>query len=114
VYVDLGKGELSPAMMDFRWSYQVALPESETLGARYHNVHNFCRDLSLCPRKHSGSHGGQWWNVFCFAKEDDAKNSRTNSAVKNSIRRKAGRAGTRRAGRVHAESPNGLPDQVRQ
>jgi hypothetical protein len=37
-------------MMDFRWPYQVALPESETLGARCHNVHNFCRDLSLYRR----------------------------------------------------------------
>jgi hypothetical protein len=29
--------------------------------------------LSLCPRRHSFSSHGEWWNVFCFAKEEDAK-----------------------------------------
>ena len=44
-----------------------------SLGPRNHVVHDFCRDLSLCRRGHRVTHGGQRWNVFCFAKEDDAK-----------------------------------------
>ena len=67
------KGELSSAMMDVRWPYQVALPETEATGPLYHIVHGFCRDLSLCPRKHSVTSGGQSLKVFCFATEEDAK-----------------------------------------
>jgi len=67
------KGELSSAMVDVGWPHQVALPESETLGYRYRFVHEFCRDLSLCPRGHSVYHADQWWRVYCFKEAADAE-----------------------------------------
>jgi hypothetical protein len=67
------KGELSSVMVDIRWPHQVALPERETLGWRYRFVHEFCRELSLCPRGHTVVYGGEYWNVFCFKEEADAE-----------------------------------------
>jgi hypothetical protein len=70
------KGELSPAMIDSGWHYQVALPASVSQGSGYHIVHEFCRDLSLCSRGHTVVHDGEWFNVYCFAKKTDAEKFR--------------------------------------
>jgi hypothetical protein len=47
------KGELSSRMMDREWPHQVPLPADEVMGDKYRVTHEFCRDLSLCPRGHS-------------------------------------------------------------
>lgn len=46
------KGELSSAMIDHGWPYQVALEARLSTGDHYFTVHYFCQDLSLCPRGH--------------------------------------------------------------
>jgi hypothetical protein len=43
------KGELSSAMVDHGWPFQVALEARLSMGERYYTVHFFCDDLSLCP-----------------------------------------------------------------
>lgn len=67
------KGELSPAMVDRGWPYQVALPARVSQGGGYQAICAFCNDLSLCPRGHSVFHDGQWFNVYCFAERADAE-----------------------------------------
>ena len=67
------KGELSPAGIDRGWPHQVALPASASLGGGYKAIHEFCKDLTLCPRGHSVAHDGQWFNVYCFAEAADAE-----------------------------------------
>jgi len=66
------KGELSPAGIDRGWPHQVALPASTSLGGGYKAIHEFCNDLSLCPRGHSVNHEGRWYHVYCFAQAADA------------------------------------------
>ena len=67
------KGELSPAAIDREWPHQVALPQSACKGGGYKTIHAFCETLSLCPRGHAVFHEGQWFNVYCFAKPEDAE-----------------------------------------
>lgn len=61
------KGELSPAAIDREWPHQVALPACASRGGGYKTIHEFCKDLTLCPRGHSVAHKGRWYNVYCFA-----------------------------------------------
>jgi hypothetical protein len=70
------KGELSPAGIDRGWPHQVALPASASQGCGYRAIHEFCEQLSLCPRGHSVAHNGQWFNVYCFADAADAEKFR--------------------------------------
>jgi hypothetical protein len=67
------KGELSAAMVDRDWPHQVALPASASANGGYQVIHALCKDLSLCPRGHSVVHEGEWFNVYCFAKLEDAE-----------------------------------------
>jgi hypothetical protein len=53
------KGELSPAMVDRGWPYQVALSADACKGGAYKAIHAFCTGLSLCPRGHSVFHEGE-------------------------------------------------------
>jgi hypothetical protein len=66
------KGELSSAAIDREWPHQVVLPAR--LGQRdcYREMHEFCRDLTLCTRGHSLYHDNQWFQVYCFREEADA------------------------------------------
>jgi hypothetical protein len=66
------KGELSPASVDRGWPYQVALPASVSLNGGYKIIHEFCKDLSLCPRGHSVFRE-EWFNVYCFAQPEHAE-----------------------------------------
>jgi hypothetical protein len=66
------KGELSPAGIDRGWPYQVALPAAASLNDGYKAMHKFCEDLSLCSRGHAIFHGGEWFNVYCFAEQEHA------------------------------------------
>jgi hypothetical protein len=67
------KGELSPAAVDRGWPHQVALPACASRGGGYDAIHEFCKDLTLCPRGHSVAHNGRWYNVYCFANAADAE-----------------------------------------
>ena len=67
------KGELSPTKIDRGGPHQVALPASASLNGGHKNIHEFCKDLSLCPRGHSVFHDGQWFNVYCFSEVADAQ-----------------------------------------
>jgi hypothetical protein len=60
------KGELSPAMVDRDWPHQVAVPAEQCLGPSTAVIHEFCKDLSLCPRGHSVMWEDKWYQVFCF------------------------------------------------
>ncbi|MGA8614369.1 MAG: hypothetical protein WB760_22385 [Xanthobacteraceae bacterium] len=66
------KGELSGASIDQGWPHQVALPASASKGGGYKTIHDFCKNLSVCPRGHSLFHEGEWFQIYCFAKPDDA------------------------------------------
>ncbi len=67
------KGELSSAQMDRNWPYQIAVPEHVTAGANIWAVHQLCKELEACPRRHAVVREGVWYNVFCFAKPDQAE-----------------------------------------
>ena len=67
------KGELSPAGIDRGWPHQVALRASACEGGGYKVIHDFCKDLSLCPRGHSVIYEGAWFHVYCFAEASDAE-----------------------------------------
>jgi hypothetical protein len=67
------KGELSPAAVDRGWPHQVALPASASENGGYKTIHDFCMDLSLCPRGHCVRHDEQWFNVYCFVAAADAE-----------------------------------------
>jgi hypothetical protein len=66
------KGELSASAIDREWPHQVVLPAR--LGQRddYNEIHEFCRDLTLCTRGHSLYHDEQWFHVYCFKEAADA------------------------------------------
>jgi len=61
------KGELSAKMIDRDWPQQVALPADQLIGENYLITHEFCRELSLCPRTHTVRRGNTTYTVFCFA-----------------------------------------------
>jgi hypothetical protein len=66
------KGELSPAAIDRDWPHQVVLPARACEGGRYAAIHEFCKDLTLCPRGHS-VYDGEWFHVYCFQKQEHAE-----------------------------------------
>ena len=48
------KGELSPAGIDRGWPHQVVLPARfSQRGNGYQEIHEFCKDLSICSRGHA-------------------------------------------------------------
>ena len=49
------------------------LPADDVGGQNYNVVHQFCADLSLCPRRHSIRRDDKWHHVFCFAVKADAE-----------------------------------------
>jgi hypothetical protein len=69
----LRNGELSKYQLDGNWPYQVAIAEAVTIGKANDVVREFCKDLSLAPRSHTFRRDDQWFNVWCFAEEADAK-----------------------------------------
>ena len=66
------KGELSPAAVDQGWPHQVALPARFCERGGYQEIHDFCKDLTLCNRGHSVFHDKEWFHVYCFADPADA------------------------------------------
>lgn len=66
------KGELSPAGIDRGWPYQIALPARFCERGGYQEIHEFCKDLSLCSRGHA-VFDKEWFNVYCFARPEDAE-----------------------------------------
>lgn len=66
------KGELSPAAIDRGWPYQIVLPARFCEGGGYKEIHEFCKGMTLCSRGHAVYDNGEWFHVYCFAKEADA------------------------------------------
>lgn len=66
------KGELSPAGIDRGWPHQVALPARFCERGGYDEIHEFCRNLSLCNRGHSVFEK-EWFHVYCFAEPEHAE-----------------------------------------
>ena len=60
------KGELSPADIDRGWPYQMVLSARACEGNGYNEIHEFCKDLSLCDRGHGVCDKDEWFNVYCF------------------------------------------------
>jgi hypothetical protein len=58
------RGELSPASIDSGWPHQVVLPARFCEPGGYKEIHQFCADLTLCPRGHLLYHDGQWFHVY--------------------------------------------------
>ena len=66
------KGELSPAAIDRAWPHQVVLPASASRNGGYKVIHEFCKELTLCPRGHS-VFCDEWFDVYCFAEREHAE-----------------------------------------
>jgi hypothetical protein len=65
------KGELSSAAIDHSWPHQVVLPARMCERGGYNEIHEFCRDLTLCSRGHALYNDGQWFHVYCFKEVAD-------------------------------------------
>ena len=66
------KGELSPAGIDRDWPPQVVLPARFCERGGYNEIHDFCKELTLCTRGHAVFHDREWFHVYCFEKLEDA------------------------------------------
>ena len=99
------KGELSPASIDRGWPHQVVLPASACEQGGYKEIHEFCKNLSICSRGHSVFHEDRWFNVYCFAEASDAENFMKQFGGERSIRANEGKEA---AGRVGRNSPGSL------
>lgn len=66
------KGELSSADIDRGWPYQVVLPARLCEGGGCDEIHDFCKDLTLCARGHA-VYDGEWFHVYCFSDPADAE-----------------------------------------
>jgi hypothetical protein len=68
------KGELTPNGIDRGWPHQIALHEDVCTGVPHYDiVREFAATLSVCARRHSYSHEGSWYQVFCFREKVDAE-----------------------------------------
>ena len=67
------KGELSKSAIDARWPHQVALPERLSCREHWRPQYEFCDPLDVSPRGHCFVRDGEWWNVRCFARLEDAE-----------------------------------------
>ena len=66
-------GELFPNRVDRDWPHRIMLPSSEVAGVNYKIIHEFCADLTLCPRGHAIVKDDKWHSVFCFAEKAHAE-----------------------------------------
>ncbi len=62
-----------PHKIDNGWPYQIALAEEVTVGKANDVVRDFWEGLALSPRGHTFYRDDQWFNVWCFADEEDAQ-----------------------------------------
>ncbi len=67
------KGELSPAAVDRGWPYQVVLPARACEGGGDNEIHEFCKDLTLCNRGHAVHDKGEWFHIYCVSDPADAE-----------------------------------------
>jgi hypothetical protein len=67
------KDELSPTAIDRGWPHQVVLPARACEGGGYNEIHEFCKDLTLCTRGHALCHDSEWYHVYCFSDPGDAE-----------------------------------------
>jgi hypothetical protein len=55
------RGELFSAAIDQGWPHQVVLSARRCEGGGYNEIHEFCRDLTLCSRGHALYHDSEWF-----------------------------------------------------
>ena len=68
------KGEISSAIIDREYPYQVILPARCYSEPNYQTVASFCADLpSLAPRGHAVVKNDEWHYVFCFSLQEEAE-----------------------------------------
>ena len=67
------KGEMSSAVMDREFPYQIIIPADWCDGSQYYTVQYFCVGLSVAPRTHSVLKDDRWHYVFCFREKADAE-----------------------------------------
>ena len=68
------KGELSKAMVNRNWPYQIALPASVVgINGRHKEISEFEEASSCCSRGHSFCRHTVWHRVFCFSERADAE-----------------------------------------
>jgi hypothetical protein len=61
------KPQLSAKTIDRDWPHQVALLADQVIGESHRTTHEFCHELSLCPRGHTVRRDNTTYSVFCFA-----------------------------------------------
>ena len=71
------KGELSKGTIDRQWPHQVAVPADSCTGANWICIHEFCKGMSLCPRRHFFHRGTIGFNVYCFGEREHAERFRS-------------------------------------
>jgi hypothetical protein len=96
------KGELSAAAIDHGWPHQVVLPARLCEGNGYNEIHEFCRDLTLCSRGHALYHDGQWFHVDCLRSQRMRKSSWKDLMARSSIPQSAASAPIGRGGKQAA------------
>ena len=93
------KGELSPAGIDRGWPHQVALPARFCERGGYQEIHEFCKELTLCT---PGTPSFMTPSGFTSTASPNLKtpiNSSTGSVVRILIRNNEGRVATGRVGK---------------
>src|SRR5271156_1572436 len=104
------EGELSAAAIDQGWPHQVVLPARVCERDGYNEIHEFCRDLTLCSRGYALYHYGQWFHVYCFKEAADAQSSGGDLGARGASRSSAVAAPTGRGGKkVSAELNRARP-----
>ena len=67
------KGELSAAGIDRGWPHQVVLPARLCERGGYNEIHEFCRDLTLCSSRPCAPSRRPMVHVYCFKEQADAQ-----------------------------------------
>lgn len=67
------KGEITDDAINRGWPHQVALPERLSAREHFHPQLEFCKGMDMSPRGHAFVSDGEWWNVKCFARREDAE-----------------------------------------
>jgi hypothetical protein len=93
------KGELSAARIDRGWPNQVVLPARLCERGGYNEIHEFCRDLTLCSRGHALIATTNGFTSIVSKSQRTPKNSWRDLAARSSILWSAAAAPTGRSGK---------------
>src|SRR5271155_2815839 len=93
------EGELSAAAIDHGWPHQVVLPARLCERDGCNEIHEFCRDLTLCSRGHALYHYGQGFTSIASRRQRTRISSWKDLAARSSIRSSAAAAPIGRDGK---------------